>query len=65
MTLQELRQAVGDQAFFSILKQQTAAHRHGHGTTAEFEALSASVSGKKLDLLFATWLYSAGKPTKI
>ena len=65
MTLQELREAVGDQAFFSILKQWAATHRHGHGTTAEFEALSAGVSGKKLDALFATWLYYAGKPTKM
>ncbi|WP_052434632.1 M1 family metallopeptidase [Streptacidiphilus melanogenes] len=65
MALQELREAVGDQAFFGILKQWTAAHRHGHGTTAQFEALSAGVSGKNLDALFATWLYSAGKPTKM
>ncbi|WP_052441837.1 M1 family metallopeptidase [Streptacidiphilus anmyonensis] len=65
MALQELREAVGDQAFFGILKRWTAEHRYGHGTTAQFAALSASVSGKNLDPLFATWLYSAGKPTKM
>jgi aminopeptidase N len=65
MTLQELREAVGDQAFFRILRAWAAAHRYGHGTTSEFEALSASVSGRHLDALFATWLFSAGKPTKM
>jgi aminopeptidase N len=65
MTLQELREAVGDQAFFAVLRQWATTHRHGHGTTAQFEALSARVSGKNLDALFATWLYSAGKPTKM
>ncbi|MEY9849203.1 aminopeptidase N [Streptacidiphilus sp. BW17] len=65
MTLEELREAVGDTAFFTILKRWTSAHRHGHGTTADFEALSASVSGKNLDSLFATWLYASGKPAKM
>ncbi|SEL61169.1 Peptidase family M1 [Streptacidiphilus jiangxiensis] len=65
MTLQELREAVGDQAFFTILKKWAADHRHAHGTTAEFEALAAGVSGKNLEALFATWLYSAGKPAKM
>jgi aminopeptidase N len=65
MTLQELREAVGDTAFFSILKKWTAAHRYGHATTADFEALGRSVSGRNLDALFATWLYGQGKPAKM
>ncbi|WP_408641031.1 M1 family metallopeptidase [Streptacidiphilus rugosus] len=65
MTLQELREAVGDADFFTILKRWTSAHRHAHATTADFEALSASVSHKNLDALFATWLYGPGKPAKM
>ncbi|MCF3962081.1 M1 family metallopeptidase [Streptomyces fuscigenes] len=62
MTLQELRNAVGDRDFFTILRTWAREHRHGHGTTAEFTALSERVSGKHLGKLFTTWLYTAGKP---
>jgi aminopeptidase N len=62
MTLQELRNAVGDKDFFAILKAWAREHRHGNGTTAQFVALSEHVSGKRLGTLFHTWLYTAGKP---
>ncbi|MFJ3640387.1 M1 family metallopeptidase [Streptomyces sp. NPDC090108] len=62
MTLHELRKAVGDQDFFRILRAWAAAHRAGHGTTAQFTKLAEHVSGKDLDGLFHTWLYTKGKP---
>lgn len=63
MTLQALRLAVGDTAFFSILKRWTAQTRYGNGTTEQFKALAERVSGQDLDALFQTWLYTPGRPT--
>ncbi|MFE0386037.1 M1 family metallopeptidase [Streptomyces bungoensis] len=62
MTLHELRRAVGDEDFFRILRAWATGHRAGHGTTAQFVKLAEHVSGKDLDALFHTWLYTAGKP---
>nr|WP_203614500.1 M1 family metallopeptidase [Streptomyces sp. SID13726] len=64
MTLQVLRTTVGDRAFLRILRAWAAGHRDGHGTTAQFERLAEQVSGKKLDDLFRTWLYTPGKPNR-
>ncbi|MET8244483.1 M1 family metallopeptidase [Streptomyces sp. NPDC005202] len=64
MTLHELRRAVGDPAFFRILRAWAAGHHDGHGTTAQFLALAERESGKDLGGLFHTWLYGAGKPSR-
>ncbi|MEU0675909.1 M1 family metallopeptidase [Streptomyces sp. NPDC006172] len=62
MALHALRTAVGDRAFFRILRAWADRHRHGHGTTAQFERLAERVSGKELSGLLHTWLYAPGKP---
>ncbi len=62
MTLQALRTTVGDDAFFRILKTWAKRHRYGTATTAQFVALAERISGRQLDGLFRTWLYTAGKP---
>ena len=62
MTLHQLRLAVGDDAFFTILRTWVADHRYGNGTTEEFIALSEKVSGQQLDDLFQAWLYTPSKP---
>lgn len=62
MTMQALRTAVGDTAFFRILKTWARQHKYGTATTDQFIALAEKVSGKQLDGLFQTWLYTAGKP---
>ena len=62
MTLQALRTAVGDAAFFEILRGWAAEHRDGNATTAQFIALAERVAGRDLGPLFATWLFSTGKP---
>ncbi|MER6738205.1 M1 family metallopeptidase [Streptomyces puniciscabiei] len=62
MTLHEVRKAVGDADFFRILRAWAAAHRDAHGTTAQFERLAERISGKRLDGLFRTWLFTEGKP---
>ncbi|MEU1303187.1 M1 family metallopeptidase [Streptomyces shenzhenensis] len=62
MTLHALRTAVGDPAFFRILRAWPTRHRDGHGTTEEFVRLAEQESGKDLQSLFHTWLYTEGKP---
>jgi aminopeptidase N len=62
MTVQAVRAAVGDTAFFKILHRWTAKNQYSTGTTAEFIALAERISGKQLDDLFTTWLYTKGKP---
>ena len=54
---------LGDGPFFEILRSWAAEHRHGHGTTEQFMALSERVSGRDLNAFFQTWLYTPQKPT--
>jgi len=62
MTLQALRERVGDRRFFAILRQWYAGHRYGNVETAQFVALAERVSGQDLTSFFDTWLYQPGKP---
>jgi len=62
MTLHALRKAVGDKAFFRILRSWAQIHRGGNVTTAEFIRHSERISGKDLDALFTKWLYTTSKP---
>lgn len=62
MTLQALREAVGDRHFFTILRSWARSHRDGNTTTAEFVRLSERVAGQQLDGLFRTWLFTPRKP---
>jgi aminopeptidase N len=62
MTLQALREKVGDMAFFQIMRRWAADNRYGNVTTAEFIALSEQLSGRDLDNFFDVWLYQPDKP---
>jgi aminopeptidase N len=62
MTLQALRLAVGDDAFFTILRDWAAQHAYADGSIAQFEALAAHVSGQNLDALFTAWLFTPSRP---
>jgi aminopeptidase N len=62
MTLQALRERVGDDAFFAILRGWAATKSGGNGTTPEFIAFAEQVSGQQLDDLFDAWLFTAGRP---
>jgi aminopeptidase N len=62
MTLQVLRNRIGDRAFFTVLRSWATQHRYGHGTTAQFIALSERVSHQNLGGLFEAWLFTPGKP---
>jgi aminopeptidase N len=63
MTLQALRDKIGDDAFFRVLKTWTAEHFQGNGTTAQFIALSERISHQDLGNFFQVWLYTPSKPT--
>ncbi|MEV6790611.1 M1 family metallopeptidase [Streptomyces sp. NPDC051320] len=62
MTLQALRERIGDKAFFELLPAWAKTHRYGNANTEEFTALAEKVSGQQLDDLFDKWLYTTGKP---
>jgi aminopeptidase N len=63
MTLQALREKIGDGAFFDIMRRWAAEHRHGNVTTPQFIALAEQVSRMQLDHFFDVWLYQPDKPT--
>ena len=63
MTLQALRNRVGDDAFWQIARQWVQERGGGTGTTAQFIELAERVSGQQLDDLFDAWLFTGSKPT--
>ena len=62
MTLQALRNEIGDVAFFDTLRAWVETNAFGTGTTDEFVALAEQESGRELDELFDVWLFTARKP---
>jgi aminopeptidase N len=63
MTLQALREKIGDGPFFEILQTWADEHRNGTATTEECIALSEQISGQDLSNFFQVWLYTPQKPT--
>ncbi len=63
MTLQALRQKVGDFTFFRIMRDWASQNRYGNVTTPQFVALAEQVSQMQLDTFFDVWLYRPEKPT--
>jgi len=65
MTLQALRDTIGDSAFFALLKSWAADHRNGNATTDDFiAAAERAAGGKDLGPLFQAWLFGTTKPNK-
>ncbi|MEU1144928.1 M1 family metallopeptidase [Streptomyces sp. NPDC005863] len=62
MTLQVLRERIGDKDFFRLLRAWVKEHRYGDASTADFVRLAEKISGEQLDGLFRTWLFTKGKP---
>jgi aminopeptidase N len=46
----------------ALLRRWIATQGGENGSTEEFIALAERVSGRQLDDLFNTWVYTAGKP---
>ncbi|MDT0571032.1 M1 family metallopeptidase [Streptomyces sp. DSM 3412] len=69
MVLHRIRRAVGDDAFFGLLRGWAAEHRHGNADTADFTTYAeefAATAAPEADLttIWDDWLYGDGKPPK-
>lgn len=62
MTLQALREKIGDLAFFQLLRDWATQNRHGTVTTPQFIALAEQESRQDLTQFFKVWIYQADKP---
>jgi aminopeptidase N len=62
MTLQALRQKVGEATFLDIVRSWYAENRYSNVTTADFIALAERKSGQQLDQFFDAWLFEEGRP---
>ncbi|SED39939.1 Peptidase family M1 [Nocardioides exalbidus] len=62
MTLQALRNRVGDDVFWKILRTWIAEQKGGNGSTDEFESMASRVSGQDLSGFFQVWLRTPSKP---
>ena len=62
LTLHALRVAVGDEAFFALLRAWVEARAGGSVTTAEFLAFAAEQTGADVAALLRPWLYEAALP---
>ena len=64
MTVQALRETIGDPAFFALLKSWPAEHRDGNATTDDFiAAAERAAGGKDLGPLFQSWLFGTTRPS--
>ncbi|WP_165807144.1 M1 family metallopeptidase [Nocardioides currus] len=64
MTLQALRQRIGEEKFWLLVRTWLDTKGGGNGTSEEFEALAAQVSGQDLTGFFTAWLRTPTKPAK-
>ena len=62
MTLQALRERIGDDDFFAVLRAWVDEHAGGSASTDDFVTLAERVSGEDLDDLFREWLYGDQLP---
>ncbi|WP_406864049.1 M1 family metallopeptidase [Streptomyces sp. HUAS MG47] len=63
LALQALRNEIGDEDFFAILKGWPTERAYGNAKVGDFVAYAERVSGRPLAGLFDTWLYQPVKPT--
>ncbi|MER5885083.1 M1 family metallopeptidase [Streptomyces sp. NPDC001941] len=62
MVLHKVREAVGDDVFFEVLKGWPAAFRHGNASTADFTAYVEETADEDLSEVWDVWLYGEGRP---
>jgi len=64
MTLQALRNRVGDDTFWRIIRSWIREQGGGNGSSEEFEELAGRISGQDLGAFFTAWLRTASKPAR-
>ena len=57
-----LRYQIGDDAFFTGMRNYLLAHAEGNATTGDFRAAMEAASGQDLAPFFDQWVYSTGYP---
>ncbi|GAB4574648.1 MAG: M1 family metallopeptidase [Anaerolineae bacterium] len=62
MTLHALRQKLGDDLFFELLRTYFETYKYSNATTEDFIALAEEVSGQDLADFFDEWLYQMPLP---
>lgn len=62
LAVHALRLRLGDAAFFEMLREWTAQHRHGSVTIEDFKEHAQRHSPRPLDSLFTAWLHQARLP---
>lgn len=62
MTLQALRNRIGEEKFWLLIRTWLDTRSGGNGTSEEFETLAAQVSGQDLTGFFTAWLRTPAKP---
>jgi aminopeptidase N len=65
VVLHELRQRLGDETFFRLLREWATRYRYSTATTNDFIALAEEVSGEDLDRFFNDWLYTPWTPARV
>ena len=64
MALQALRNRIGEEKFWQLIRTWLDTKAGDNGTSEEFEALAAQVSGQDLTGFFTTWLRTPAKPAR-
>jgi aminopeptidase N len=64
MTLQALRNRIGEQKFWLLVRTWLDTKSGGNATSEEFEALATQVSGQDLTGFFTAWLRTPAKPAR-
>src|SRR5258706_2111325 len=63
--LQALRQTIGDELFFTLLRRWVSDNVGTSRTTEDFVALATKVAGRDLTDFFETWLYADVLPATL
>ena len=62
MTFQALRNRIGEDDYWALLREFVSTYEGGNATTEDFEALAEAVSGEDLDGFFDAWIHSGTRP---
>jgi aminopeptidase N len=64
MTVQALRNRIGNADFKKLLRAWVSERGEGNGRVGQFERLAERVSGERLDGFFDAWLFTGRKPAR-
>lgn len=65
LMLDDLRQRLGDETFFALLRAWATQYYHGNASSDDFIALAEDVSGEDLDAFFHDWLLTPWPPERV